>query len=282
MQKPGVLDWALEQWKKNGTGPLTAGVTGTSFVSYSSLLPSDIRGSVMEEISRLLHQEQQEADSKLTKQFQLQTEQLLDDREADIQFNYGATGVNPSAGNDLAKLFTHGDPGGYAGIVTALTHPFSRGSIHIQSADPKDHPVIDPRYLSHPLDLELLSTGVEFTTKIASTKPLANLLKDNPDSSGKIIQPSFKIDGALDKAKAVDIVKGSTASSFHPIGTCSMLPEADGGVVDPKLRVYGTKNLRVVDASIIPLHVRGNIASLVYAIAERAADLIKRDQKAAS
>jgi choline dehydrogenase len=45
--------------------------------------------------------------------------------------------------------------------------------------------------------------------------------------------------------------------------------------VDPELKVYGTRNLRVGDASIFPLNVRGNIASLVYAIAERASDLIK-------
>lgn len=64
------------------------------------------------------------------------------------------------------------------------------------------------------------------------------------------------------------------------MGTCSMLPREDGGVVDAKLRVYGCKGLRVVDASVIPLIGRGNIASVVYALAERAADLIKDDRAA--
>lgn len=68
-----------------------------------------------------------------------------------------------------------------------------------------------------------------------------------------------------------------SASSFHPIGTCAMLPQTDGGVVDPSLKVYGVENLRVIDASIFPLHVRGNIASLVFAVAERAADLIMEE-----
>ena len=54
-----------------------------------------------------------------------------------------------------------------------------------------------------------------------------------------------------------------------------MLPRDEGGVVDEKMSVYGVNRLRVVDASVMPLHVRGNIASTVYAIAERAADLIK-------
>ena len=57
------------------------------------------------------------------------------------------------------------------------------------------------------------------------------------------------------------------------------MPKAEGGVVNERLRVYGVKNLRVVDASIIPLHIRGNIASAVYAIAERASDMIKEDFK---
>lgn len=56
-----------------------------------------------------------------------------------------------------------------------------------------------------------------------------------------------------------------------------MMPRDQGGVVDPRLRVYGTKNVRVADASIVPLHVRGNTVSLTYAIAEKAADLIKQD-----
>jgi choline dehydrogenase-like flavoprotein len=54
-----------------------------------------------------------------------------------------------------------------------------------------------------------------------------------------------------------------------------MLPKESGGVVDSKLKVYGTKNLRVVDASIFPLEPSGNIQAVVYAVAEKAADIIK-------
>lgn len=58
-----------------------------------------------------------------------------------------------------------------------------------------------------------------------------------------------------------------------------MLPRSAGGVVDHRLKVHGVERLRVVDASVMPLHVRGNIASSVYAIAERAADIIKEGWK---
>lgn len=64
-------------------------------------------------------------------------------------------------------------------------------------------------------------------------------------------------------------------TEYHHVGTCAMLPRDEGGVVDKELRVHGTENLRVVDVSIFPLHVQGNIMSTVYAVAERAADLIK-------
>jgi choline dehydrogenase-like flavoprotein len=54
-----------------------------------------------------------------------------------------------------------------------------------------------------------------------------------------------------------------------------MIPREDGGVVDTKLKVYGTTNLRIVDASIFPLEARGNIQATVYAVAEKAADIIR-------
>jgi choline dehydrogenase-like flavoprotein len=56
---------------------------------------------------------------------------------------------------------------------------------------------------------------------------------------------------------------------FHPIGTAAMAPREIGGVVDPSLRVYGTKNLRVVDASVIPLQLGATPMSTIYAIAEK-------------
>lgn len=77
----------------------------------------------------------------------------------------------------------------------------------------------------------------------------------------------------LDAAK--DYVRTTALSSYHPVGTCAMLPRGQGGVVSNRLIVYGTKNVRVVDASIMPLIPRGNIQSTVYAVAERASDLIK-------
>lgn len=69
------------------------------------------------------------------------------------------------------------------------------------------------------------------------------------------------------------------ATNYHPVGTCAMLGEDLDGVVNENLVVYGTLNVRVCDASVIPIEPRGNILSTVYAIAEKGADILKRDLK---
>lgn len=61
----------------------------------------------------------------------------------------------------------------------------------------------------------------------------------------------------------------------HLVGTASMLPKELGGVVDTNLVVYGTENVRVVDASVLPGQISGHLTSLIYAVSERAADIIK-------
>lgn len=66
-------------------------------------------------------------------------------------------------------------------------------------------------------------------------------------------------------------------SNNHPVGTAAMMDKDLGGVLDERFRVYGTKNLRVVDASVWPFQVCGHLTSTLYAIAERAADMIKED-----
>lgn len=71
------------------------------------------------------------------------------------------------------------------------------------------------------------------------------------------------------------LIKGIDRSNFHPISTAAMMPKEIGGVVDTSLKVYGTSNVRVVDASVLPFQVCGHLQSTIYAVAERAADIIK-------
>jgi choline dehydrogenase-like flavoprotein len=158
-------------------------------------------------------------------------------------------------------------PGNQVMISACVSHPFSRGSIHITTADTTVDPAIDPRYLSHPADRFTLAKHLQYMKKIASTEPFASQLK--PSEMHPMMNMSYE--------QALDYVSLTGTTLFHAVGTCAMLPRDDGGVVDPRLKVYGTRNLRVVDGSIFPINVQNNICSTVYAVAEKAADMIKKD-----
>jgi choline dehydrogenase/4-pyridoxate dehydrogenase len=82
--------------------------------------------------------------------------------------------------------------------------------------------------------------------------------------------------GELSDADLDTHIRNTAITVHHPLGTCRMGPDGDAGaVVDPQLRVRGIDGLRVVDASVMPDMVSGNINAAVVMIAERTADLIR-------
>ncbi|KAK7960564.1 aryl-alcohol dehydrogenase [Apiospora saccharicola] len=174
----------------------------------------------------------------------------------------------PPHPDSMASLVVPSEPLNYATVLTCLNHPASRGSVHIVSPDIRDKPTVDPRYMSHPLDLEVMARHVQFVEKIVAAEPLRSSLKPQ----GARIPPDL-VAGSVENAK--EIVRRRLISIMHPTGSCAMLPREKGGVVDHELRVYGTRNVRVVDASVFPLQPLGNTQSVVYAVAERAANMIK-------
>jgi choline dehydrogenase-like flavoprotein len=172
----------------------------------------------------------------------------------------------------MSELLAPAFPGNYISIFILNNHPFSRGSVNIRSADPLAKPIFDPNYLSQPIDLEVLARHTQYLDKIVQTAPFSTLLKS---PSSRI--PEEAAVGFEDLELAKEVVKDRLFTCFHPAGTCAMLPKELGGVVNDRLVVYGTKNLRVVDASVFPLVPTGNIQATVFAVAEKAADLIKED-----
>lgn len=184
------------------------------------------------------------------------------------------TGVNTHRPENASTLFPCEDEGMWCVIGGCSTRSFSRGSVHITTSDPATHPAIDPAYFSHPLDIDLMARSTLHVLTFTSVEPLASVLRR--DANGNLIVPE-KASGPLPRTleEAKEWVRKNTITEYHPIGTCAMLPKEKGGVVDEELRVHGVAGLRVVDASVFPLHVQGNIVSLVYAVAEKAADLIR-------
>ncbi|KAI1842771.1 hypothetical protein JX266_011092 [Neoarthrinium moseri] len=177
--------------------------------------------------------------------------------------------VNPEGAG--VNILHHGDKSTqkkFCTLVATIIYPHSRGSVHITSADPKAKPAIDPRYLEHPADLEILARFLQYFEKIISTEPLSKLIKRNGSRNGAPLDLS-------DLEVAKTYTKRSCLSCWHATSSCAMLPRERGGVVNSDLLVYGTTGLRIVDSSVIPSATRGNTQTTVYAVAERAADMIK-------
>ncbi|KAH9987924.1 GMC oxidoreductase [Russula compacta] len=175
----------------------------------------------------------------------------------------------------------------YITIVAILNHPWSRGTIHATSKDPFAAPALDPHCYEDDFDLQNMVELAKFVRRLGQTSPLSDIIarEHNPG-------PEIQTDEEL-----VAWVKQWASSISHTSGTCSMLPRDKGGVVDPRLKVYGTHNLRVVDLSILPLHIGaptqstsrvfrarsrtcradiwGASVAYVYGLAEQAADIIK-------
>ncbi len=209
-----------------------------------------------------------------SQQPQLVLQKLLDPTEASTQEVFLPGGLAPQFVSNASSLFTPDPttyPGNYFSMLAVLEHPFSRGSVHIVSSDPTVYPSVDPNYFSHPLDLFVISQAMLHVQQVARTEPLSTHLKDG----GSVFQPGFY---ELNEGNVEAFVKNTFTSEYHPMGTCAMGLRDQGGVVDEMMLVHGTSNLRVVDASVFPLLVRGNLASLVYAVAERAADFIKAEE----
>ncbi|KAG8743828.1 hypothetical protein FRC10_011376 [Ceratobasidium sp. 414] len=156
----------------------------------------------------------------------------------------------------------------YISLLMAIQHPFSRGNVHIGSADPLAKATFDPKYFTKSIDLDSMVEAVKFGLTISQTQPLASAIVGRQDPPP----------GVVSDADIADYVKSYVESVYHPIGTAALAPRSSGGVVGPNLKVYGTTNVRVVDASVIPLHMGTHITRTVYGIGEKAAAMIKAGQ----
>jgi choline dehydrogenase-like flavoprotein len=192
---------------------------------------------------------------------------LKDDKSANLQLVFIAHNLGVEGFGDQSKLFPPLEPGKPMSITAALClqYPLSRGSVHIKTADVNDHPTLDPAMLKHPADEAVIAIGLRLLEKISKSTAM----------EGKIAKRTYPAEAAsdfFDPAQAQAHVRDSVFSEYHPVGSCAV-----GDAVDAKLRVKGVRNMRVADASVFPNHVSGNCLSSVYAVAEKAADLIKED-----
>ena len=146
--------------------------------------------------------------------------------------------------------------------------PTSRGSLEIKSSDPTDPPKIVPNYLSTAKDLDDAIAGCKLVRLLANADPLKGFI-DEEYIPGKSVSSDEEM---------LEDFRERSGSVFHPVGTCAMGPDDKSFVVNEKLQVHGTRNLRVVDASIFPNITSGNTNAPSMMVGSKGAELILNDQ----
>jgi choline dehydrogenase-like flavoprotein len=175
--------------------------------------------------------------------------------------------INHYLGDDAALGEYPIQPWGRA--TTAIQKPLSRGTLVLNETNPASMPIVVRNAFQNPVDKmvlgELVRWNREHWTKASQLQRYAPV----EIVPGAEYQTDDEIFDASIKAAAL------VPTYAHSSGGCSLMPESFGGCVDAKLKVYGVENLRVVDASIIPLIPAAHLQATMYAVAEKAADIIK-------
>ncbi|RPA74656.1 alcohol oxidase [Ascobolus immersus RN42] len=243
---PTFFATAYDLYLRTRTGPFTAGLGNTgAFLSLESITNTTTLNSLLSSIP---------AGSFLDPSTPVSVKKGWEDQLKKTIENY-------KRADSAAYEFLPG--------LVALQHPLSRGTVRLRSPpNPFSRPVVNYRTLSHPLDALILAQGVLFQQKIFKSPVLAYA---NP-----VDNSAFAAIDEADIGAILEVMKAQvTASLAHPCGTAGMRAREEGGVVDEKLEVYGAKGLWVVDASVVPLVPGQHIQPTVYAVAERAADVIR-------
>ena len=142
-------------------------------------------------------------------------------------------------------------------------YPKSRGTTHLKSPDYRNNPIIKANYLSAFEDRNLTLKGLRLVRKIAQQNSISPLIV-------KEIRPGEKI---KDDKGLLNFARNNSQTSWHSISTCRM-GKTKMDVVDYSLKVYGVKNLRVIDSSIMPNMPTSNTNAPSIVIGEKGADLI--------
>ena len=150
----------------------------------------------------------------------------------------------------------------------------SRGSLKLASRNPREFPLIDPAYLSHPYDLRIAIETLREMLKLANTPTMTSIIKAvlhgprHPNNEQRLADAS-------DEQTLKTFIIGTVTQGFHAMGTCIMgrAGEADG-VIGPDFKVVGVEGLRVADMSVCPILTSNHTQINAYLIGERCADVV--------
>ena len=264
---PKLAEAADKEYALSQSGPRTAIPSSVAYMPFSHFVSH-------KELSLLGNSLLSHSTSKAKPSDRILVDRLLTDKNlGQIEWNFDVSNYSPYYKSVPGKK--------YATMLQMLQYPFSKGSIHIPpthqthgvKATAADKPIINPQYYAGQggaLDFKMMLASQTYADKICSTAPLSNIILS------RVYPPSDPSDPSSNLATWV---RDSTITDWHPVGTCAMggTRKEEGYVLDSRLRVYGTRGLRVCDASVMPLHISAHPQATVYAIGEKGADMIGED-----
>jgi choline dehydrogenase-like flavoprotein len=293
-----VLATAHDEYALTKTGPLTILPVSIAYIPVAQFIPPETLNTLLSPLPPSSPEDDPTADhtALLSKRFTTHADAL---GHVEFVFDLGNWGVdNPT------------QPGKkYASMLQILQYPFSKGSVHIQpSTTPDGTPTlaINPQYFSGPggaIDLTVALHAHRLGQKICATPPLSGIIRaqvwpprpppsetdknnddnkndnNNENNSDKDGKYGNENQNENENETLRTWLRRVATTDWHPVGTCAMGgrmgPRA--GVVDERLRVYGVRGLRVVDASVMPLQISAHLQATVYAIAEKGAGMVLED-----
>lgn len=273
LKDPAIFQEHQRLYNEHNSGALSGIVNLTGYIPFASQVNSEQLEETLAKITEASPTvdprfRPQNADFQRKQQEAIVT-RMRDPKAADIQVVGSPAFFNIAKGySHIGKLMAGPPPDHNAcySLVLSNMYPLSRGSVHVRSANVSDAPVIDPGFLSHPADVDVLAAGIKFADRVFKSDRLK-------DSLIKRVDPPASVN--LDNVEEVrSFVRERIVSYHHALGTCAM-----GQVVDSRLRVKGVHGLRVVDAGVMPMQLSTFILATVYAVAEKAADMIKEDHQ---
>lgn len=203
----------------------------------------------------------------------------------DIEFHFVSGSTNSDGGSHLWKahgltekfydtVFKSINNKDTWSIIPMLLRPRSVGSIRLRSRNPFDYPYIYPNYFTDPegSDIKTMVEGVKIAIAVSQTESMQRY-------GSQLI--AYNWPGCVHLQRFTDpfwecMIRHYSVTIYHPVGTCKMGPYWDpAAVVDPQLRVYGIRGLRVIDASIMPKLVGANTNGPAIMIGEKGSDMIK-------
>ncbi|KAJ8085829.1 hypothetical protein PM082_004648 [Marasmius tenuissimus] len=236
-------------YAQNRTGLLSTFSNALVFIPWTDFMSKEEIAQLKSELDAALAADPAKYDTPM---YKLQRKWLDDDTVPELEmilFPRSAL-VNPS--ETSGKFYT---------FNTLLMHAWARGSVHVNSTNGLAAPVMDTSYLKSPadIDIKIFIKALRYGFKLASTEPMKSWTKG-------VISPA---EDATDE-ELIQHLKTNLGTNYHFIGTASMLPRKDKGVVDSNFKVYGTKNLRICDASILPIHIGTHPIATFYGMGVKA------------